>query len=70
MLCKTEQSRQSIHLSQTADNLSAATSRIKDADFAQETAQLASHQIKQQAAVSMLAQNVIWSGCSFTPTIN
>ena len=43
-------------LSQTADNLSAASSRIKDADFAQETAQLASHQIKQQAAVSMLAQ--------------
>ena len=43
-------------LSQTADNLSAAGSRIKDADFAQETAQLASHQIKQQAAVSMLAQ--------------
>ncbi len=44
------------NLSQTAENLSAASSRIKDADFAQETAQLASHQIKQQAAVSMLAQ--------------
>jgi len=44
------------NLSQTANNLSAASSRIKDADFASETAQLASNQIKQQAAVSMLAQ--------------
>lgn len=44
------------NLSQTAENLSAASSRIKDADFASETAQLASNQIKQQAAVSMLAQ--------------
>ena len=44
------------NLSQTATNLSAASSRISDADFASETAQLASNQIKQQAAVSMLAQ--------------
>jgi flagellin len=44
------------NLSQTAENLSAASSRIRDADFAAETAQLASNQIKQQAAVSMLAQ--------------
>ena len=44
------------NLSQTANNLSAASSRIKDADFAAETAQLASNQIQQQAAVSMLAQ--------------
>ena len=44
------------NLSQTSDNLSAASSRIRDADFAAETAQLASHQIKQNAAVSMLSQ--------------
>jgi flagellin len=44
------------NLTQTAENLSAASGRIKDADFAAETAQLASNQIKQQAAVSMLAQ--------------
>jgi flagellin len=44
------------NLSQTAENLSAASSRIRDADFAQETASLASNQIKQQAAASMLAQ--------------
>ena len=44
------------NLSQTAENLSAASGRIRDADFAAETAGLASHQIKQNAAVSMLAQ--------------
>jgi flagellin len=44
------------NLSQTAENLSAASGRIRDADFASETASLASHQIKQNAAVSMLAQ--------------
>jgi flagellin len=44
------------NLGQTSDNLSAASSRIRDADFAAETAQLASHQIKQNAAVSMLSQ--------------
>jgi flagellin len=44
------------NLSQTAENLSAASSRIRDADFASETAHLASNQIKQNAAASMLAQ--------------
>jgi len=44
------------NLNQNAENLSAASSRIKDADFATETATLASHQIKQQAAVSILSQ--------------
>lgn len=43
-------------LSQTSENLSAATSRIKDADFATETATLSSNQIKQQAATSILSQ--------------
>ena len=38
------------------ENLSAAKSRISDADFAEETAQLARHQIIQQAGVSVLSQ--------------
>ena len=44
-------------LSVTADNLSDSRSRILDADFASESAQLARNQIIQQAAVSMLAQS-------------
>ena len=40
----------------TAENLSAARSRIQDADFAAETAALTRAQILQQAGVSMLAQ--------------
>ena len=39
-----------------AENLSAAKSRIKDADFAHETAEFAKSQILQQAGVSILAQ--------------
>ena len=38
------------------ENLSAAKSRIVDADFAQETADLARNQILQQAGVSVLSQ--------------
>ena len=38
------------------ENLSAANSRIRDADVARETAELASSQVLQQAAVSVLAQ--------------
>jgi len=44
------------NLSTTAENLSASRSRILDADFAQETAQLSRNQILQQAGVSILAQ--------------
>jgi flagellin len=40
----------------TAENLTAARSRIKDADFAAETAALTRAQILQQAGVAMLAQ--------------
>lgn len=43
-------------LSTTAENLSAARSRIQDADFAQETAALTKAQILQQAGISILAQ--------------
>jgi len=43
-------------LNTTAENLSAARSRIQDADFAAETAILTRGQILQQAGVAMLAQ--------------
>jgi flagellin len=39
-----------------SENLSAANSRIEDADFASETAALTRAQIIQQAGVAMLAQ--------------
>ncbi len=44
------------NLSTTSENLSASRSRIKDADFAKETAELTRAQILQQAGVAMLAQ--------------
>jgi flagellin len=40
----------------TAENLSAANSRIRDVDIAKETSRMTSYQILQQAGVSMLAQ--------------
>ncbi len=40
----------------TAENLSASRSRIRDADFAQETASLTRAQILQQAGLSVLSQ--------------
>jgi flagellin len=40
----------------TAESLTAARSRILDADYAQETANLTRAQILQQAGVSILAQ--------------
>jgi len=44
------------NLQNVSENLSAARSRIRDADFAQETSELTRTQILQQAGVSMLAQ--------------
>ncbi len=44
------------NLQGTAENLTGARSRIKDADFAQETAALTRGQILQQAGTAMLAQ--------------
>ncbi len=44
------------NLQVTAENLSASRSRIMDADFAQETANLARAQILQQAGTAMVAQ--------------
>jgi flagellin len=43
-------------LSTTAENLTASRSRIRDTDFAQETAELSRAQILQQAGIAMLAQ--------------
>ncbi|WPL18575.1 Flagellin 2 [Thiorhodovibrio winogradskyi] len=43
-------------LSITSENLSASRSRIQDADFAAETAQLSKLQVMQQAGVAMLSQ--------------
>lgn len=40
----------------TSENLSAANSRIQDADFAAETAELSRTQVLQQAGISVLAQ--------------
>jgi len=44
------------NLSATAENLTAARSRIRDTDFAAETANLTRNQILQQAGVAMLSQ--------------
>jgi flagellin len=44
------------NLSATSENLTAARSRIQDADFAQETASLTRSQVLQQAGMAMLAQ--------------
>ncbi|MBM6551143.1 flagellin domain-containing protein [Marinomonas ostreistagni] len=44
------------NLSNISENVSAARSRVRDTDFAQETAKLTSAQILQQASSSILAQ--------------
>ncbi len=44
------------NLAVTSENLSAARSRIRDADFAAETAELTRSQILQQAGIAILAQ--------------
>lgn len=44
------------NLQTTSENLSAARSRVRDADFAKETASLTRGQILQQAGVAMLSQ--------------
>jgi flagellin len=45
-----------VNLQTTSENLSASRSRIRDADFAMETATLTRNQILQQAGTAMLAQ--------------
>lgn len=44
------------NLQTTSENLSASRARIRDADFAEETAKLARNQVLQQAGLAMLAQ--------------
>lgn len=44
------------NIAKTTENLSAAQSRILDADFASETAKLSKAQVLQQAGISVLAQ--------------
>ena len=44
------------NLQATSENLSASRSRIRDTDFAAETANLTRNQILQQAGTAMLAQ--------------
>ena len=44
------------NLSTTTENLSASNSRIRDADFAKESAELARTQVLQQAGLSVLSQ--------------
>ncbi|WP_119393892.1 flagellin N-terminal helical domain-containing protein [Salinibius halmophilus] len=44
------------NLTITSENLTAANSRIRDADFAAETAELSRTQVLQQAGISILAQ--------------
>ncbi len=45
-----------VNLQTNSENLSASRSRIRDADFAMETAQLTRNQILQQAGIAMLSQ--------------
>jgi flagellin len=45
-----------VNLQTTSENLSASRSRIRDADFAEETAKLARNQVLQQAGIAMLSQ--------------
>jgi flagellin len=44
------------NLSNISENVSSARARVRDADFAQETANLTSQQILQQASSTILAQ--------------
>ncbi len=54
------------NLNNTAENLSAANSRIRDVDMALETSRLTSYQILQQAGVSVLAQANMSSGLALS----
>ncbi|MBK8166113.1 MAG: flagellin FliC [bacterium] len=50
------------NINMTSENLSAANSRIRDVDVANETSSLTSYQILQQAGVAMLAQANMTTG--------
>ncbi len=54
------------NINNTAENLSAANSRIRDVDIAAETSRMTSLQILQQAGVSVLAQANMSSGLALS----
>ncbi len=54
------------NINNQAENLSAANSRIRDVDVANETSRLTSFQILQQAGISMLAQANMTTGLAMT----
>jgi flagellin len=54
------------NIQNTAENLSAANSRIRDVDVAAETSEMTSHQILQQAGVSVLAQSNMTTGLALS----
>ncbi len=54
------------NIQNTAENLSAANSRIRDVDVASETSSLTSYQILQQAGVSVLAQSNMTTGLALS----
>ena len=54
------------NINNQAENLSAANSRIRDVDVANETSRLTSYQILQQAGISMLAQANMTTGLAMT----
>jgi len=54
------------NIDMTSENLSAANSRIRDVDIAQETSRMTSFQILQQAGVSMLAQANMSTGLAMS----
>jgi len=54
------------NINMTSENLSAANSRIRDVDVAQETSTMTSYQILQQAGVSMLAQANMTTGLAMS----
>ena len=54
------------NINMTSENLSAANSRIRDVDVAQETSRMTSYQILQQAGVAMLAQANMSTGLAMS----
>ena len=54
------------NINMTSENLSAANSRIRDVDVAQESSSMTSYQILQQAGVSMLAQANMTTGLAMS----
>jgi flagellin len=54
------------NITMTSENLSAANSRIRDVDIAQETSRMTSFQILQQAGVSILSQANMTTGLAMS----